>query len=1390
MAIQNVLNNVNLTGVTNYYLNHPANAGMSEGYWFYYSSSVANNTLGTQKIKPYRWGTPLDTSEAGDHLTIEGTIQLVSESLNRNRVFHGSTITRNGEGVNVQTGVSEDDSFYFYHIGDLRANDQIGYWDYALTRNNTNTWEYFQYHQHQPTIYDDFYGGRITFGEDKWIDASNKRFIYLHNSKVSSMGTQYSSVLARVHTPSVGGAHNSHFDVELPAVITKNYIPGGVIAGTSNRFHCFYLSANGSQWDVFSRTYSLALNVFTSEVNHGTYDLADPTNQPATKPGGAQDKYPLRVSAGDRLNNDIYFPVIYNTSTTGSTFDLKVWKFESNNQISTSDITVQTIATGYTQRPDCHIVSTGTKLTAVVSDVANGGVDFFTLSGTTWVNEGNIVTNGTQDIIRIHGFNYNTQDTRYYTLLSGDVTGSVGSYSGSGVYSFTDGETFTGYTHVSYITSSYGFKVSPPTLDGFVSYQNANGSFIFKTGSEPQGILESEKILIFDEASPEFYNKVEFTLGGSEYIFDGLPLKDGRQVFVGNLKNNLENRGEHDFLVALYSNDYKTADFYATGGNGDDYFDSITYDPTNNRLWLSGYSKSYNTPKRDHFVHGFGRGYVSGSQKLEWRDMTLDSEGNQYFAGYNSDTSSSIVAKLDYNFDPVFVNNLFVGSETDTDADTAHGIALDSQNNIYVVGSTDALASKDAFVVKLDNSGSIVWSKYFGTNADEYASSIALVQKNSTDYLVTTIPSGSSTIINVLNTNGNVVEQNVVTGFTVNRVRKSETETNGFFLLAGKDNSSPSKAKIAKGQVLSSGDMIRWVRTYSSGSLQSEAYDIRNTEQATGTGGLGSLTGPRYHVVGSEGTNGFIMKFIMDESAGSFFSTKVWGTNISGSVLTALTNDSYTLTPSGSRNTYVAGYSNVSPEGEGGFEGIVASFDYNGNRRWLNTLGHTDDERLIAIENDVTNRNVITAGWSESHSNGRRTFSFRSCKSGFGTGNYHLLDFPGMAMWYQSSSLSITTNNASIVSQTTPLNNPITLTATSGSFGQIIPNYDMEYYDGGNVFDMVICKIDVNDFAIYKNQLGGNPCNNTVNYVDDLFTFYQFGAAGDGLADDGNFFGYDVLIMTGSNDILVVGQTSADLGRNNLGQTGVYDYILTRFDPTTHEFEFYQNGTSADEEVFNGTEMNDGSGSIAFVGRTLGNLGGSIIGGYDIFLGIYNPVSDNISYFQTGSGQIDRALGVHDIGNNNLAIIYETADVIASGSNNGGVDIGVIKFNYGTNTWDTRSYQVGSTDDETFIQESSPSVYLPDTERIAIVGKTLGNFADDGIVYGSNDMFLALFDTITNTFKKYQVGSEANEIPSTIFSIGGDRLVIGGYSDSSFNEPNNGIIVSFDSTVGIKGKTK
>jgi hypothetical protein len=282
--------------------------------------------------------------------------------------------------------------------------------------------------------------------------------------------------------------------------------------------------------------------------------------------------------------------------------------------------------------------------------------------------------------------------------------------------------------------------------------------------------------------------------------------------------------------------------------------------------------------------------------------------------------------------------------------------------------------------------------------------------------------------------------------------------------------------------------------------------------------------------------------------------------------------------------------------------------------------------------------------------------------------------------------------------------------------------------------------------------------------------------------------------MSGSNELLVAGQTSGNVGKTNLGTSGVYDYILTIFNPDTEEWEFYQNGTTLDEEIYSATVLNDGSGSVAFVGRTAGDLGGPVspAGGYDVFLGIFNPVSNVITYFSTGSGLNDRGVDVHDVGNNELAVVFESAGtfgaVTQSGAG-GGFDIGVIKFNYSSSKYSTSSYFAGTNQDEILSQDGNPSIYLAETNRLAIVGKTLGTFADDGTSYGGNDIFLGILNFNDGTWNKYQIGTPANDTGTTIFRLSGDRLILGGFSDASFAEPNNGIFCVFDATIGIKGKS-
>ncbi len=381
MAITNLTRSVDLNN-NKWYLPHPAGRGIDAGYYIIYSASSATNLVssGVGLVRGYKWGSLLPTARADGFHPLAGTIQLVSESLSGSSNwinYHGSNIIHIGRGVNDISEVVEDDALFFAHLGQYGSTtqtiDDFYYWDRLYLAEGETNWDYYQYHAHNPTSYVPFNNGRFALAaEDRHGPVGSEEYGHLINVSVKSGATNYLSVLARVHTPSVGGAHNSHNDLELPSATNKNYMMGGMINGPSDRFHAFYITANGTQWDVFSRTYNYVNRVFNAEVNHGTYDLADP--QLARSPGSAS-LYPFRASAGHRMGAELYIPVIYNSGSSGK-FDLNVWNFTSANNLAEIP-NVSTIISGSNVRPDCHMAVANNTLYAAVSNANQGGVNLY-----------------------------------------------------------------------------------------------------------------------------------------------------------------------------------------------------------------------------------------------------------------------------------------------------------------------------------------------------------------------------------------------------------------------------------------------------------------------------------------------------------------------------------------------------------------------------------------------------------------------------------------------------------------------------------------------------------------------------------------------------------------------------------------------------------------------------------------------------------------------------------------------------------------------------------------------------------------------------------------------------------------------------------------------------
>jgi hypothetical protein len=361
-----------------------------------------------------------------------------------------------------------------------------------------------------------------------------------------------------------------------------------------------------------------------------------------------------------------------------------------------------------------------------------------------------------------------------------------------------------------------------------------------------------------------------------------------------------------------------------------------------------------------------------------------------------------------------------------------------------------------------------------------------------------------------------------------------------------------------------------------------------------------------------------------------------------------------------------------------------------------------------------------------------------------------------------------------------------------------------EVYEGGTIFDGFFGRLNLNDLQEYKNS--GSFVEGELNPINSLITWTQIGVAGDGEADDGNIFAYDVIELTsGSNAgrIGIAAQASGDVVAYNSGDTGVYDYMIAFYDPANPlsdtGFLINQVGTTFDEEIYSMTELSDGR--VAFVGRTAGDLGGTPVGGYDIFLGIadvrnltqFVPPAGGAArfttdYYTTGSGFADRGFVVHDVNNvipNTLAITFETSGDLG-GTNQGAADIGIIFFNYSTDTWGT-PYQLGTTQNESLNTLGKPSAYLRDG-RIVVVGSTTGIFADDGNAFGASDVFVGIFDISTSLWKKYQIGTGAADFGNGVSSAAGEKVLIAGSTAATFIAPNDAISVSFNVGKGIKGK--
>ncbi|MBI5025710.1 MAG: S8 family serine peptidase [Nitrospirae bacterium] len=190
-----------------------------------------------------------------------------------------------------------------------------------------------------------------------------------------------------------------------------------------------------------------------------------------------------------------------------------------------------------------------------------------------------------------------------------------------------------------------------------------------------------------------------------------------------------------------------------SGCGGDYLYTTVKYDSNGNQLWTANYGKDVAYPPSAIAVDGLGNVYIAGgsdgyvtikytpSGKRRWvrtygcggaTALTVDSSGNVYVTGYNTNTSCG-ASNLYTDYTTVKYNTngkgMWVATYVDAiEHDFATDIALDSSGNVYVTGQICTEKSSEAVTcvnyvlgtIKYDNNGNQLWMRRHQVNNLEY----------------------------------------------------------------------------------------------------------------------------------------------------------------------------------------------------------------------------------------------------------------------------------------------------------------------------------------------------------------------------------------------------------------------------------------------------------------------------------------------------------------------------------------------------------------------------------------------------------------------------------------------------------------------------------------------
>ncbi|MFX1373206.1 MAG: SBBP repeat-containing protein [Promethearchaeota archaeon] len=261
-----------------------------------------------------------------------------------------------------------------------------------------------------------------------------------------------------------------------------------------------------------------------------------------------------------------------------------------------------------------------------------------------------------------------------------------------------------------------------------IAVEESTGA-IYVTGYNES--TESDVVLIkYDNNGEELWN-VTFDNGDNEFGYD-VAIDSLGNVYVAGANGTFY--PYWDVLLLKYNSSGHFEWARSWSRQFDDAAWSIDID-TDNNIYLTGTTYTTSSDllilKYDSSGNYKWNSTIYAPESQVGYDLVLDSMNNIYIAGINGSITTEYdvyTAKFDSSGNQIW--NQTWGQYGLTDQ--GFGVALDSNNNVYVTGKTESYGAivYDYITIKYDNDGNWKWNQTWGTNWEDMAQSIAVDSDN------------------------------------------------------------------------------------------------------------------------------------------------------------------------------------------------------------------------------------------------------------------------------------------------------------------------------------------------------------------------------------------------------------------------------------------------------------------------------------------------------------------------------------------------------------------------------------------------------------------------------------------------------------------------------------